>query len=144
MKLFVTNTTSGLVPNYDTDFEEKRKLKIGETYEVSIKKARNYEFHKLYFALIHCSWEYLNEKQQAHFKNDIEVYRKSMEVTAGHCDMVFNLKLKSWVDIPKSIAFDKMDEIAFKDLYEKVKDVIFSIILKNVTEEEFINNLQNF
>lgn len=144
MKLFVTNTTLGLVPNYDADFDEKKKLKIGQVYQVEIRQVRNYEFHKKYFALINCSWEYLNEEQQEFFKNSKEVYRKSMEVSAGHCDMVFNLKLESWVEVPKSVAFSKMDNYEFQDLYENVLNVIFSTVLRGISEEEFNENLINF
>lgn len=38
MELYLKNTAHGLIPLYDDDFEEKRKLKIGEVYKVSIKK----------------------------------------------------------------------------------------------------------
>lgn len=143
MKLFVTNTMTGLVPNYDDDYDKKLKLKIGHTYEVDIKEARNYEFHQKFFALINCSWEYLNESQQKYFKNK-EVFRKSMILSAGFCNVFFNLKTKSWTESPKSISFRKMDELEFSELYERVKDVIFEIILQNVSEEEFTNNLINF
>ena len=38
----------------------------------------------------------------------------------------------------------KMDEAAFRDLYERVKDVLFAIFLKNISEEEFMDALSNF
>lgn len=140
----LVNTAAGFVPAMDEDFEVKRRLKLGEVYKVSIKKARNYEFHKKYFALINCSWEYLNAKQQAFFKDNVEVYRKTMEVSAGHCEVVYNLNTKQWVDIPKSIAFDKIDNVEFQDLYDRVKHVIFSAVLKNISIEEFERQLANF
>ena len=129
---------------YDDDYEEKRKLKIGEKYSVEIKKARNVQFHRLYFALINCAWEYLNEAQSEFFHNNKTVFRKSLEVSAGHCDKVFSFKLKDWVDIPKSISFDKMSEFEFRELYERVKDVIFNTILRTISVEEFESNLINF
>lgn len=144
MKLHVLNTSQGLIPLYDDDYEEKRKLKIGEKYSVEIKKARNVQFHRLYFALINCAWEYLNEAQSEFFHNNKTVFRKSLEVSAGHCDKVFSFKLKDWVDIPKSISFDKMSEFEFRELYERVKDVIFNTILRTITVEEFESNLINF
>ncbi len=144
MKLNLLNTASGLVPCYDDDYDKKKKLKIGETYTVSIKKARNYQFHKKYFALINCAWGYLNERQTEFFHNNKEVFRKSLEVSAGHCDKIFSFALKEWIDIPKSIAFDKMDEFEFSELYDSVKDVLFITVLRNISEEEFNNNLINF
>jgi hypothetical protein len=59
MKLFLQNTTHGLIPCYDADYDEKKKLKAGKVYKVEIKLARNYDFHKKYFALINCAWEYI-------------------------------------------------------------------------------------
>lgn len=144
MELLLYNTPSGLRPCYDEDYDEKKKLKIGETYKAKITLVRNAKFHRKYFALIKLAWEYQNERTVAHFRNDVELFRKTVEIAAGHCEPVFNIELKSWVDIPKSIAFDKMDEAAFSDLYERVKDVIFSTFLHNVDEEEFLNKLSGF
>ncbi|GHT56798.1 hypothetical protein AGMMS49982_23820 [Bacteroidia bacterium] len=58
------NTAHGLIPCYDADYDEKKELKIGETFKAKITLARNYEFHKKYFALINCAWEYQNEAVQ--------------------------------------------------------------------------------
>lgn len=145
MKIYLLNTASGLRPMDDNDYEAKQKLKIGEIYKAEIKKVRNYNFHKKYFALINCTWEYLTDKQQAFFKENKELFRKSIEVSAGYCDMIYSIDDKKWVDVPKSIAFDSMGEFEFIELYERVKDVIFITILKGkISEEEFNKNLINF
>ncbi|WP_293666522.1 DUF1367 family protein [uncultured Parabacteroides sp.] len=144
MDIFLLNTSSGLKPCYDEDYEEKKKLKIGQTYKAKITLARNYELHKKYFALIHCAWAYQNEKTVEHFKHNVDCFRKTVEIAAGYCDTVYNIRLKDWVDIPKSIAFDKMDEFEFRDLYDNVKRVLFTVFLRNISEEEFTKNLINF
>ena len=144
MKLFLQNTTRGLVPLYDADYDEKRKLKIGQVYSATIRLERNYEFHKKYFALIGCAWEFQNEKAQKHFKNNVENFRKTIEIASGHCDTVYNLKLKSWTDIPKSISFDKMDNSEFQELYERTKDVLFEVFLRSISKDEFLTSLANF
>jgi len=77
MKIRLLNTARGLIPCYDDDFDEKKKLKIGEEYVAEI-------------------------------------------------------------------AFDKMDEAEFSELYERVKDVLFEVFLKNISIEEFEANLMNF
>lgn len=144
MKINVLNTSAGLVPMTDDDYDNKKKLKIGKVYQVEVKEARNYQFLKLYFALINCTWEYLNERQVEFFNGDKEVFRKSIEVAAGHCNKVFSFNLKEWVDVPKSVSFSSMDEVEFKDLYSRVKDVIFGSILRDISQEEFEKNLMNF
>ena len=143
MKLNVCNTPHGLVPCYDCDFDEKKKLKLGQYYSVEVKLLRNYEFHKKYFALINLSWDYLTEKQQEFFK-DKDKFRKTIEMTAGYCDTIYSIKRKEWIDVPLSISFDKLDEAGFSELYERVKDVLFMTALKHVSFEEFQKNLANF
>mgnify|MGYP004701357753 CR=1 FL=1 len=144
MKLLLKNTTTGLIPLYDADYDQKRKLKIGEVYQVEIKKARNYELHKKYFSLIHCAWEYQNEKRQAHFKNSVENFRKSVEIAAGHCDVVYSIRLKEWVEVPKSVSFSKMGELEFRTLYENVRTVLFSVFLTHISEKDFNEQLINY
>ena len=143
MKLLVINTPRGLVPLGDDDYEQKRKLKLGETYSVEIKVVRNVDFHRKYFALIAYAWEFLDERETGKFK-DKENFRKYIEIAAGHCDVIFHPRLQEFVEIPKSISFAKMDNTAFSDLYGRVKDVIFSIIGDRVTQEEFERLLIDF
>lgn len=144
MELNLLNTAGGLVPCDDNDYEEKRKLKVGQIYKATIKLNRNYRLHRKYFALINCAWAYQNERQTAFFKGSVEIFRKTMEMAAGHCERVYSIEHKEWRDIPKSIAFDKMDEAEFRDLYERVKDVLFATALRGVNEEEFLDALANF
>lgn len=144
MELNLLNTAGGLVPCDDNDYEEKRKLKVGQIYKATIKLNRNYRLHRKYFALINCAWAYQNERQTAFFKGSVEIFRKTMEMAAGHCERVYSIEHKEWRDVPKSIAFDKMDEAEFRGLYERVKDVLFATALRGVSEEEFINALTNF
>ena len=144
MEIYCTNTSRGLVPNYDDDHDNKKKLKIGKVYRVEVKQPRNYEFHKKYFALINCAWAYQNEGVVQHFKNNIDLFRKTVEISAGHCDMIFSLKRNEWIEQSKSISFGSMNEFDFQNLYERVKDVLFMVFLKNISEEEFMKNLVNF
>ena len=144
MKINLVNTSNGFKCASDEDYENKRKLKIGEVYEVDIKLKRNYQFHKMYFALINCAWEYQNEKRQAHFKNSVEKFRKSVELAAGHSEIFWDIKNKCEIEQVKSISFDKMDNVEFSDLYDRVKNVLFEVFLTHVTVEEFQSNLINF
>lgn len=143
MEILLLNTLEGLKPCYDADFDEKKKLKLGSTYKANIKLYRNIDFHRKYFKLINLAWEYQNEAEQRHFKT-VDGFRKTVEVASGHCETYYNKDLKSWIDAPKSIAFDKMDNAEFQDLYSRVKEVLFTVFLKNVSEEEFMKNLVNF
>lgn len=143
MKLLVVSTPRGLVPLGDDDYEEKKKLKLGQTYSVEVKVARNVDFHRKYFALISYAWEFLNEQETERFRTK-ENFRKYVEVAAGHCDVIFHPRLQEYVEIPKSISFGKMDNTEFSDLYKRVKDVIFSIIGNRVSQDQFERLLLEF
>lgn len=143
MRLLVVNTPRGLVPFGDDDYEEKKKLKVGQTYSMEVKVVRNVDFHRKYFAMISYAWEYLNEVEVERFKTK-DNFRKYLEITAGHCDVIFHPRLQEFVEIPKSISFSSMDNASFSDLYGRVKDVIFSIIGSRVSEAEFEHLLMDY
>lgn len=143
MKLLVINTPRGLIPCGDDDYDEKKKLKIGQAYTVEVRVARNVDFHRKYFALIAYAWEFLNEKELATFKTK-DNFRKYLEISAGHCEVIFHPRLQEFVEIPKSISFGSMDNAEFSDLYQRVKDVVLSIIGNRVTREEFERILIDF
>lgn len=143
MKIKVVNTPFGLKPLYDEDLDEKKKLKLGEVYQAEIRLVRNYQFHKKAFALLNLAWAYLPERTQNGFRS-IDGFRAYITVAAGYYDLYFNPRLREFVEVPKSWAFDSMDNAEFGDFYEKVKDVIWGILGKWVTPEEFEKNLMNF
>ena len=136
MKFLVINTPHGLVPYGNDDYEEKKKLKDGATYSVEIKVARNLDFHRKYFAMVSYAWDFLNEAETATFRTK-ENFRKYLEISAGHCEVIYHPRLQEFVEIPKSISFANMDNAEFDGLYQRVKDVVFSLIGGRVSEEEF-------
>ena len=152
MKLFVRNTPHGLVPLYDEDFEEKKKLVIGRDYQADIKLARNIAFHRKYFGMLDAAWYLLTERQRTFFggasygeKFGKEAFRKSVQITAGLFDPIYDGKEKRWQKSVRSIAFDKMDEGEFEQTYQAVYDTIMGILsLNGTTEEQFERMIDNF
>lgn len=148
MKLNLLNTKQGLIPVYDDDFEEKKKLKLGEVYRSNIVLFRNYEFHKKFFALINCAFEYLSEEQTERLGGDNKFgrdnFRKEMLKAAGVSNTYYSVVRNELVVEAKSIAFDKMDNAEFHDVYDAVKNAIFRTVLYGISEDEFNRNLINF
>lgn len=126
MKVAVKNTASGLVPIYADDLDEKKKLKLDEVYWAEIKKARNLQFHKKFFALIKIG--HANTKT---FQEDIplDAYRKWAIIKAGYCKM-YKTPKGIFVDAD-SIAFENMDESKFQEVYNAVLEVIIKDIGAN-------------
>ena len=143
MKLDLLNTARGLVPLYDDDYEEKKKLKIGQVYRAEIKVPRNYRFLRKAFALLNTAWELMDERQQASWRSK-EGFRAYLTVAAGHYEVFWHPRLNEFLEYPKSWSFDNMDEAEFSDLYERMKDVIFQVLGDRITEEVFEQVLANF
>lgn len=143
MELQLMNTAQGLKPMYDEDFDEKKRLKIGQVYRAKVTVPRNISFHRKYWSMISCAWDLLTERQREFFGSK-ESFRKTLQVAAGHCERVFHLRLREWVEVPKSIAFDKMSGDEFEDLYRGVRDVLLRVFLKHLTIEQFEETLMNY
>lgn len=143
MKLNCINTASGLVPIDDASYDEKKRLRVGETYECDVKLMRNYRFLKKAHALVNAAWALLGEAKQASWRSR-EGFRAYLTVTAGFYDVYFNPRLCQFVETPKSWSFDRMEENEFSDLYERMKDVIYGILGDSVTPEQFERVLSNF
>ncbi len=144
MKIYLLNTAEGLKPLYDEDYDQKKRLKIGEVYSAEVRTPRSVPFLRKYFALVRAGWGYLPERQRNGFRNNVELWRTYCQAAAGYVTPWYSPKEKRWYEIPQSIAFDSMNEETFSELYQRVYDVIFSIIGRFVSEEEFRNNLSNF
>ena len=137
MKIFVKNTLSGLIPLYDSDFEEKKKLKLNETYSVEITRPRNVLFHRKYFALLNLAFE--NQDLFITFEN----LRKEVIKYAGYYEEYKTLKGEIEFRA-KSIKFSKMNADEFEKLYSASMTVILKYILKESTKEEIEQEIVNF
>lgn len=136
MKFLVQKTIYGLQPVFNSDHEalKESKLKIGEVYEVEIKKKRNYQFHKKYFALLNLCYE-----NQEVFES-IEDLRYFLTMKAGYYKQIDTGN--GTMFIPKSISFAKMDEIEFERLYQLTITVICNFI--GIEKEDLLNEILNF
>lgn len=143
MKLQLLNTARGLVPLYDEDFDEKKKLKLGVEYTAEIKVSRNSKFHRKYFALLNAAWELLPEHSQKFFGNK-DNFRDTVQVSAGYFKNFWSPSLRQWIQVPDSISFSAMSEDRFEDLYKGVRAVIDQLLYNVITPEQFDKILLNF
>jgi len=127
------NTASGLKPLYDSDLEEKKKLKIGQEYECEIRVVRNYQFLKKFMAL--CWLGFHNQDWCEQFEH----YRKWLTMKAGFVDIIATPTGTMYE--AKSISFSAMDEVEFERVYQAVIDVLMKEIgiEKRDIERELLN-----
>lgn len=136
MKLLVKKSFGKLVPVYNSDAEKLKecKLKEGEIYEVEIKRKRNYEFHKKYFALINLCFD--NQEVFIEFDN----LRDYLTCKSGYYTKI---KTPDGEMIkPNSISFAKMDNIEFEQLYRDTINTICNFI--DVTSDDLMNEIVDY
>jgi hypothetical protein len=133
MKLLCRNTIQGLVPLYPADFDEKRKLKLGEDYQVEVTNPRNIGYHRRFFAMLNVGHE--NTSLDMPF----DTYRKYMIVKAGYFT-AYQTPKGIYYD-PNSISFASMSQDEFEEVYSRVLDkVIEDVGLdKESVEKQLIN-----
>jgi hypothetical protein len=88
----------------------------GEEVEVEVKKSRNIQFHRKYFAMLNVAFE--NQDKIEVF----DVFRKTVLVIAGYFTMAEINGHK--LPIADSISFSKCDELKFREIYSKSVDAI--------------------
>lgn len=149
MILYLLNTASGLKPLYDGDFEEKKKLKIGESYKATIVKPRNILFHRKFMALINLAYDNSKTVENARIAAEnnkavipftTDSYRKYCLIKCGFA-LIYQTPKGVFVEA-ESMAFDSMSEDRFTDVYSKVLD--FVIKDTQADEKLFMEQLINF
>lgn len=143
MKILCVITEAGLTPKYESDREEFKKLKRNAEVVVEIKKGRNIEFHKKYFALLKLTFEnfpeWLEDTLNVHSVEDL---RTRIKIDLGLYD-ISHYGNQSII-IPKSIAFDKMDETEFEKFYRMSVNHIIKNYLKGVSNEQIEEEIWKF
>lgn len=143
MKILCVITETGLTPKYESDREEFKKLKRNAEVVVEIKKGRNIEFHKKYFALLKLTFEnfpeWLEDILNVHSVEDL---RTRIKIDLGLYD-ISHYGNQSII-IPKSIAFDKMDETEFEKFYRMSVNHIIKNYLKGVSNEQIEEEIWKF
>lgn len=143
MKILCVITETGLTPKYESDREEFKKLKRNAEVVVEIKKGRNIEFHKKYFALLKLTFEnfpeWLEDTLNVHSVEDL---RTRIKIDLGLYD-ISHYGNQSII-IPKSIAFDKMDETEFEKFYRMSVNHIIKNYLKGVSNKQIEEEIWKF
>jgi hypothetical protein len=133
-------TLDGFAPASDDAALFFGKTKLGQLVTLDGRRPRNLKFHRKFFALI--DYVFSNQDRYAN-KEDLRV---ELELKAGSYREHVTTKGKL-VYVPKSIAFDKMDDVEFEQLYNRVIDVVLKHFVRGDTKEnidEQVNNILGY
>ena len=140
---FIKLPNSTLAPDEPEAVEFLAKLKVGQSVKVSVTRARNYLFHKKYFALLNYAYDIWEPKGSFNKwgitpEKNFDVFRHDITILAGYSDVYYRVNGDVRVEA-KSISFANMDEDDFSKLYEATIDVILKHVCTNYTGEELQN-----
>lgn len=110
------NPKAPLLPAYGSDWEKLKKIPNGNLVKCEYIKGRNYKFLCKFMAMVRIGHE--NTKLDMPF----DTYRKLMTMRAGFYKAYDTGK--GTLFEAKSIAFDKMEEDKFEDVYSRVLDKV--------------------
>lgn len=135
MEIWVKNTFRGLVPMYDTDLDNKKKLKIDQEYLVIVKMPRNIKFHRKMFALYNLVFQ---NQEQYRVLDDL---RRDITIEAGFYRKRTNISGEV-VKEAESISFANMDDDVFSQLYNRSLDVIVKYF--HFDKQSMIDEIEQF
>lgn len=136
-------TDSGLVPMYDSDLEERKKLKRGDRVLCRITKPRNYEFHKKFFALVRLTYENLPEHLHSMLRiRSEEDMLTSIKLELGYADKLWYSGKQ--IAVPKSISFAAMDQAEFERFFARAVDLVLTLYLRGTDRKELLNEVDKF
>ena len=114
-----------------------KKVKPGVVFSAEIKRPRNYENHKRYFALLNLAFE-----NQEKFKS-VDQLKEAIKFELGYTELIRKMD-GTFVEKPKSINFATMNETDFQTYFSKSIDVIIKYVLPGVERQELINEVLAF
>jgi len=143
MEIYVKCMPEGLVPMYDSDLENRKKLKVGEVYKVEVSLPRNYKFLKKFFALVRLVFNNLPE----HIVRMLNV--RSEEDMLDCFKLQLGLYRQVWhgrrpVVKLGSISFAAMDETEFQKFYNRCVDITLTTFLRGTSRQDLLEEVENF
>ena len=139
MKIWITRKGLKLIPADRYSEEQMSKIPEGKEVTCHITQKRSSKHHRKYWAILQVVFDNLPEVMQHDFKSVGELHIE-MKLQTGLRRKYTTLGgTEIW--IPDSIAFDKMDQIAFAEFFDKALDVIVKYILIGTDKEELLNQI---
>jgi hypothetical protein len=103
------------------------KIKLGDIVTVEVRKPRCLSHHRLYWAL--CQIVAANMEGDY----DAEVVSDVIKVRAGHVTPVKTARGELF--LPKSISFSNMDQVAFRDFFDRALRVVVTDIIPGLNSD---------
>jgi len=108
------SSIDGLALYAAVDADSEKRINNVDEFIFDYKKSRNPKNHRRYFAFIKNAFDI-----QDQYDNQ-EIFRKYLEMLAGHFDTVISARTGEAMYWPRSIGWDALDETEFRRLFDEV------------------------
>lgn len=137
MKIQVVKNLNGtLKPAYDSDYESFKKIPLNEIIEIEYKKQRNIRFHRKLFSLLNLAYSNQN------IFDNLEDMRYCLMLECNLSEIKVNKLTGEIFKVPKSLQFNKMDEVEFNEVYNTLKQYICEWL--GVTNEQINEEIEQY
>lgn len=144
MDIFCKVTPYGLVPLYDSDFDMKKRLRVGSTVKCKVSNPRNYEHHKKFFALVRLTFDNLPSNLAEHCRvHNEEDMLRLFKRDLGYYTSTLNERGEREIEY-QSISFSAMEQHEFERFYNQCIDLVLHKYLKGIDKEDLITEIENF
>lgn len=132
-----------LAPAYDSDYKAVKAIPEGDILTIDISLERNPKFHRKFFALVKLLYEHLPEEVTDKYPDPETFRRQYLFYRCGVTE-----EIEDWQGgrhiVPKSISWGAMDEVEFREVYERIMNIMVREFLPDITDDEFEEQLINF
>lgn len=144
MDILCKVTPYGLVPLYDSDYDLKKRLRVGSVVKCKVSNPRNYEHHKKFFALVRLTFDNLPSNLAEYFKvhNEEDMLRR-FKRDLGYFTSSLNERGEKEIEY-QSISFSAMEQHEFERFYNQCIDIVLYKYLKGIDKEDLITEIENF
>lgn len=144
MDIFCKVTPYGLVPLYDSDYDLKKRLRVGSVVKCKVSNHRNYEHHKKFFALVRLTFDNLPSNLAEYFKvNNEEDMLRRFKRDLGYFKTSLNERGEKEIEY-QSISFSAMEQHEFERFYNQCIDLVLYKYIKGIDKEDLITEIEHF
>lgn len=123
-------TLTGLSPDDDASTSALRRVPLDQVVKVELIRPRSHRMLRKWHAL--CALVYQNSEQ---YKSQDQVHQH-LKILAGHATIVVSKGTGETFAIADSIAFSRLTEDDFLEVWTRAKDAIREHILPGVTDSD--------
>lgn len=144
MDILCKVTPYGLIPLYDSDYDLKRRLRVGSVVKCKVSNPRNYEHHKKFFALVRLTFDNLPSNLAEHWRvhNEEDMLRR-FKRDLGYYTSNLNERGEREIEY-QSISFSAMEQHEFERFYNQCIDLVLYKYIKGIDKQDLITEIENF